>query len=184
MLKAPNSGEDSMMPPMPMGDPMGGGGEPPMPGADPMGGGEPPMGGEEPEMGGENGDAEGGPGSDVKKYSGELSQALNTYNEENPNDDDKINKYAINMIAAQVADNLSDKDKRNVIKKLKGDSDDMSSDEQPDEMGGEDPQMAMENRIIKEITDELVNGRKSPVRKEKYVTNKRVTKSNPFVSNR
>ena len=138
-------------------------------------GGEPPVDGEE--------DSENGPGSDVKKYSGELSQALNTYNEENPNDEEKINKYAINMIAAQVANNLSDKDKRSVIKKLNGDEDDMSSDEQPmqDE---QEPMPQMENRIVSEIADELLNGRKPTKRDEKFVTNKKVTKHNPFVSNR
>lgn len=158
---------------------------PPMPaGPDPMMGGEigegpSQIGGEEPPIDGtpEGEDSEGGPGADVKKYSGELSQALNTYNEENPNDEEKINKYAANMIAAQVADYLSDKDKRSVIKKIQGDDDDgMSSDEQPM------PQM--ENRIVKEIADELLNGRKGTKRDEKFITNSDITKNNPFVSKR
>ena len=165
------------------------GGMPPMPPMDsqmpPMGGpddmGTPDMGGEEPE-GDMEGDSEGGAGSDVKKYSGELSQALNSYNEENPSDEEKINKYAINMIAAQVADYLSDKDKRSVIKKLKGQEDDMSSDEQPqgDEMpqdGGMPPMD--ENRIVKEIVDDLVNGRHTG-RNEKKITNDEVSERNPF----
>ena len=147
--------------------------------------GEDPMVGPEGEE-----DSENGPGADVKKYSGELSQALNTYNEENPSDEEKINKYAVNMIAAQVADYLSDKDKRSVIKKLQGNGDDddvsdeMSSDEQPMPDEQQEPMPQMENRIIKEITDELLNGRKPTKRDEKYVTNKKVTKRNPFVSNR
>lgn len=163
------------MPPMP---PMGGD----VPGGDPMmGGEEPPMG---PDAEGEP-DEEGGAGSDVKKYSGELSQALNTYNEENPNDEEKLNKYAANMIAAQVANYLSDKDKRKVIKKLQGEDDEgddgMSSDEQPQPQPEEEPMPQMENRIIKEITDELINGRKPAKRKEKYRTNKKVTDHSPFV---
>lgn len=161
-----------MIPPMPM--------EP-----DPMQ--QPPMDGPEVDntMGDEveGNDGENGPGSDVKKYSGELSQALNTYNEETPNDEEKVNKYAINMIAAQVADYLSDKDKRNVIKKLQGQDDDdsLASDEQPTP-NEQIPQM--ESRIVKEIADELLNGRKSAKRDEKKITNKEVTKSNPFVSER
>ena len=159
---------------------------PPMGGDAP--GGDPMMGGEEPPMGpdaeGEP-DEEGGAGSDVKKYSGELSQALNTYNEENPNDEEKLNKYAANMIAAQVANYLSDKDKRKVIKKLQGEDDEgddgMSSDEQPQPQPEEEPMPQMENRIIKEITDELINGRKPAKRKEKYRTNKKVTDHSPFV---
>jgi hypothetical protein len=55
-----------------------------MMGGDPMGGGPDDMG--DPDMDGEGpddmeGDSENGPGKDVKKYSGELSQALNSYNE-------------------------------------------------------------------------------------------------------
>lgn len=159
---------------------------PPMPtGPDPMMGEEPPMGapeGAEPPMDGapEGEDSEGGPGADVKKYSGELSQALNTYNEENPNDEEKINKYAANMIAAQVADYLSDKDKRNVIKKIQGNDDDEGDGMSPDEQ----PMPQMESRIVKEITDELLNGRKPTKRDEKFITNSDITKHNPFVSKR
>lgn len=148
---------------------------PPMPaGPDPMMGEEPPMDAPEGE------DSEGGPGADVKKYSGELSQALNTYNEENPNDEEKINKYAANMIAAQVADYLSDKDKRNVIKKIQGNDDDEGDGMSPDEQ----PMPQMESRIVKEITDELLNGRKPTKRDEKFITNSDITKHNPFVSKR
>lgn len=159
---------------------------PPM-GGDPMGGGMPPT---PDDMGGNEGmdsgmpdaeGAEGGAGSDVKEYSGELSQALNSYNEENPNDEEHINKYAINMIAAQVADYLSDKDKRSVIKKLKGDEDDMSSDEQPEmpNNGGMQPQL---ESIVREVVDDLVNGRHTK-RNERYITNDELNKeNNPFVS--
>ena len=146
----------------------------------------PPMGGMDSQNGMDDSqnevqdDDENGPGSDVKKYSGELSQALNTYNEENPNDEGKLNKYAINMIAAQVANNLSDKDKRSVVKKLRGDMDDMSSDEQPQPKQQE---MPME-RVIDEISNELMNDRKPIKRDEKKITNKMVSKRNPFVSNR
>lgn len=159
------------MPPMPPIDSQ----MPPMEAPDDMGASY--MGGEEAE-----GDLEGGVGSDVKKYSGELSQALNSYNEENPSDDEKINKYAINMIAAQVADYLSDKDKRSVIKKLNGQEDDMSSDEQP--QGNEMPQdggmLPMdENRIVREVVDDLVNGRHTG-RNEKKITNDEVSERNPF----
>lgn len=168
------------------------GGVPPMPpmGNEPMMG-QPPM--DAPDMeepiDGENGDSENGPGADVKKYSGELSQALNSYNEENPNDEEKINKYAANMIAAQVADYLSDKDKRSVIKKIQG-NDEAGDDEISDEMSpgekpqAEEPMPQMESRIVKEIADELLNGRKGTKRDERFITNKDVTKHNPFVSKR
>ena len=164
----PPMGPDPMMQEPPMGD-------------IPQGDEELPDGAE----GGPEGDSEGGPGSDVKKYSGELSQALNSYNEENPNDEEELNKYAINMIAAQVADSLSDKDKRKVIKKLNGDEDDMSSDEQPTPDDGQEPMPQMENRIVNEIVDELLNGRKGTKRDEKYITNNKVRKKgSPFASDR
>ena len=155
------------MPPMPP--------TPPMEGPDAMGGKDPMAGGMENEMPDAEG-SEGGAGSDVKEYSGELSQALNSYNEENPNDEEHINKYAINMIAAQVADYLSDKDKRSVIKKLNGNEDDMSSDEQPE------MQPQMESRIVKEVVDELINGRKPTKRDEKFITNKKINNDSPFIS--
>ena len=170
----PNTGGNEIsMPPMPM--------EPDAMQQSPMDApeGEEPMGGETGETDGEN-----GPGKDVKKYSGELSQALNNYNEEMPNDEEKVNKYAINMIAAQVADYLSDKDKRSVIKKLQGNGDEddsLASDEQPTL---QEPMPQMESRIVKEIADELINGRKSTKRDEKTITNKEITKNNPFVSER
>lgn len=174
------------------------GGMPPMPPSPPMGEQMPPMGGPDemggPDMEGEGpddmgDDSEGGPGKDVKKYSGELSQALNSYNEENPSDEEKINKYAINMIAAQVADYLSDKDKRSVIKKLQGKEDDMSSDEQPqddetpqdDEMEGMPP-MA-ESRIVREVVNDLVDGRHTK-RNEKKITNDEISGESPFIFNR
>lgn len=177
--KSDNGLEDSM-PPMPPTPPMGG--------PDAMGempGGEGPMAGAPDGMGQDEGGEEGGVGSDVKKFSGELSQALNSYNEENPSDDEKLNKYAINMIAAQVADYLSDKDKRKVIKKLQGDEDDMSSDEQPqgDEMPQDNSEGMLpmaENRIVREIADELLNGRKRTKRDEKFITNDEITDDNPF----
>lgn len=170
--------------PMMDGGPMGGG-------PDSMGGGPddmegPDMDGEEPDSMG--GDSENGPGKDVKKYSGELSQALNSYNEENPEDEEKVNKYAINMIAAQVADYLSDKDKRSVIKKLRGNEDDMSSDGMPEdeEMSeGPDDEQGMppmdENRIVREIVDDLVNGRHTK-RNERQITNDEVSQDDsPYV---
>ena len=86
------------------------------------------------------------------------------------------------MIAAQVADYLSDKDKRSVIKKLQGQEDDMSSDEQPqnDDMGGIAP--VDENRIVQEIVDDLINGRHTK-RNERSITNDEVSKDSPFVYN-
>ena len=48
--------------------------------ADPTMGEQPPIDTPEGEQPMEGEDSENGPGSDVKKYSGELSQALNTYN--------------------------------------------------------------------------------------------------------
>jgi DNA-directed RNA polymerase specialized sigma subunit len=155
------------------GDPMGG------PMDDPTGGQmdmnqDDSMGGDEPQD-----MNNGGVGDDIRQYAGELSQALNDYNEENPNDEGKLNKYAINMIAAQVADSLSDKDKRSVIKKLKGNADDMSDDTVPNEQPN-DQQMELGESIVSEIVNELGKERKGK-RHPKKISNKDVTRRNPFV---
>jgi hypothetical protein len=42
----------------------------------------------------------------------------------------------------------------------------------------------MESRIVREISDELLNGRKGTKRDERFITNKEITKRNPFVSKR
>ena len=199
---------------MPQGDEtdMGNGGmnneEPPLGDDGGMGNDASPMGddGSTPE------ESEGnGVGKDVREYSGKLSQALNDYNQENPDDDERLNKYAINMIAAQVADNLSDRDKRNVIKKLKGIGDD---DEPNDNIEGDD---GMDNGIepdvdakgedgmtdngsmnargnkgndlqlesyISEIVSDILSSERHTRRGERKVTNKKVSRKNPFVSKR
>ena len=178
---------------MPQGDEtdMGNGGmnneEPPLGDDGGMGNDAPPMGddGSMPE------ESEGnGVGKDVREYSGKLSQALNDYNQENPDDDERLNKYAINMIAAQVADNLSDKDKRNVIKKLKGigDDDDIEGDEKMDNGSmnarrnkGNDLQL---ESYISEIVSDILSSERHTRRGERKVTNNKVSRKNPFVSKR
>ena len=61
--------------------------------------------GEEPPVDGEE-NSENGPGSDVKKYSGELSQALNAYNEENPN------HYDVSVLYGSISANNSFEENR------------------------------------------------------------------------
>lgn len=165
------------MPPMmdqpPVDEPMGGDQQPDetMPPMDDMG-----------DDIGNNGEQEneGGPGGDVRKYAGELSQALNDYNQEFQNDDEKLNKYAINMIAAQVKDKLDDKDRRAVIKKLDGNSNDGGDSEE--DMGLSES-YENDNDIVNEIMDELINGRK-PTKRDNKKLRGDISKRNPFVSNR
>ena len=70
--------------------------------------------------------------------------------------------------------------------------DDLDTDESMDNMGGDNSmgdEMPMESKhnlesIINEIIGSLINGDEKENREEKKITNKRVTKKNPFVSNR
>lgn len=176
------AGQGDEMPPMDNGN-----GEPPMGGEDEMDSPMPPMEGD----GGAPEESEGSTvGKDVREYSGQLSQALKDYNDENPEDDEKLNKYAINMIAAQVADNLSDKDKRSVIKKLKGMGDD-TDDELGEESQEDDMQMQDDNNpdlqlesYIGEVVSDILSSERHTKRGEKKVTNDKVSRKNPFVSKR
>ena len=135
--------------------------------------------------------SEGGVAGDVRKYSGELSQALNDYNEQEPDDEEKLNKYAINMIAAQVKGKLDGKDVKKIVNKLEGgnDSDGEMPDEDDDEGMPPSPDKfqnesrRMTEEVVTEIMDELLNGRK-PVRRDNLIRRKDISRNNPFVSKR
>lgn len=127
--------------------------------------------------------------TDPKKYiqqlTGKLSQTLSTYNNENGGSDVETNKYVANMLVAQVAKNLDDSDKKEVIKKINTTVSPEGDEEQPEEKpkdapedeGGEDPIMEnviqiISKRQIKEaLNDEIFadasNDKVSPKRKNK-----------------
>lgn len=130
-------------------------------------------------------DEEGGTVGDVRKYAGELSQALNDYNEQFPDDKDKLNKYAINMIAAQVKGKLDGKDVNKLMNKLDGDGGEeeqtQTPTKEPVDFQNESKEGA--DSIVNEIMDELLNGRK-PTKRDELKRRTDISKNNPFVSRR
>ena len=67
------------------------------------------------------------PKNEIQRITGELSQKLNDYVSQNQ-EDSETSKYVLSMIAKQASKNMSDKDKSDVIKKIKSSSDEMSDD--------------------------------------------------------
>ena len=81
--------------------------------------------------------------TDPKKYiqqlTGKLSQTISNYNNENGGEDEELNKYVANMIVAQVAKNMEEVDKKEIIKKINtsvGSEDDAEEEVPP--MDGEE----------------------------------------------
>lgn len=190
-------GPEPMGPPPGGPDPMG----PPPAGPDPIG--PPPAGPDEngapedPEMG----DMEGGEGNNDKKniqqLTGELSQALSQYNDEQDEPDTELNKYVMNMLAKQAGKAMTPKDRKQVVKKLKGDDESDEDMEEPigDDMPDENESMPENdggmnesrlNRIIDEVLGDMANKKRDLDHKRynKEISNKDVTFENPFVVDR
>lgn len=78
--------------------------------------------------------------SDPKKYiqqlTGKLSQSLRKYNESLPNPEPDLCKYVAGMIVTQAVNGLTDKDKKEIIDKVKGGVSD-ESQPQPEDFGNE-----------------------------------------------
>ena len=181
--------------------PMGGMPEGPMPQEPPMD--MPPAGGGQSEFD-TNFDAgvEADEDSDPKKYiqqlTGKLSQTLSTYNNENGGSDTETNKYVANMLVAQVAKNLDDAERKEVIKKINTtpeandnaeSPEEMPEDEpmeQPEEEGGEQPMMegvfqVVNKRQIKEaLNNEVFNTATSDDEVYSKNSKKKKKKRNPF----
>lgn len=193
-MQEPEGGMDSMpMPPPNM--PMDGAASQGMP---PMGDNQ-QMNGQMP-MGNEDEDADNDPKKEIQKLSGELSQQLNNYNSEQQNPDVDLNKYVGGMIIKQIAKGLTDKDKKEIAKKLNsGDfsdednlDDEMPSDENPQQQEPQQPQPQMEskyrkvNKLVDEIMGNILNDDKPDEedRYEKKITNKEIGTRSPFISRR
>ena len=134
------------------------------------------------------------PETDPKKYiqqlTGKLSQELRKYNDQQEQPDEDLNKYVAGMIIPQASKSLTDKGKKDIIGKLKKTTIDDSVEEiEPEtEIDDEQPNMSNENRnkrfdLLKEIFSDIINQNDIKNRKEDKVTNKKITKTNPFVVN-
>jgi hypothetical protein len=110
------------------------------------------------------------PKKGVQKLTGKLSQELRTYNDNQQNPDTELNKYVAGMIIPQASKGMTDKDKQEVINKIKNGnvgSDESLEDNEP-------------------IVNEIVNSLSSETnRDEKKIMNSQAKKrKNPFITNR
>lgn len=110
--------------------------------------------------------------SDPKKYiqqlTGKLSQSLRKYNQNLPRPEADLCKYVAGMILKQTTEGLTDSEKKEIIDKVNGNTNDDNSDvngsnEMDDSMmmGNEEPMMESINHrsIVNEIFQELTQKR-------------------------
>lgn len=165
--------------------------DPMMGGQDPMAGG--PDGSPEDDFGGEDSEVELDPKKEIQKMTGELSQKLRLYNDEN--NDQELSKYVAGMIVAQAAKNLNNKDKKEIVQKMNRPEDemedmvdggDMGEGQDVDESGQMDGgDMKLEGKTyrcytVNEVANKIMSKR-AEKRPSKEMRNHRVTKNNPFV---
>ena len=171
MIGAPPMGEPNFM----GNDPNMGGDIPPM-GDDPNGdGGIPPM-GDDPNMGGDQNqfdnnfdagveaDEDEDPENYIKQLTGKLSQKLRSFNKENGQPDEALNKYAAKMVIKAAADGMSPEGRTelkkavNTAKGSEEDTEDMSSDGAEENAGDMEQEPMMERFFTKrKLAEALMN---------------------------
>lgn len=129
---------------------------------------------------GVNADEESDPKKYVQQLTGKLSQELRKYNDEQENPDEDLNKYVAGMIIPQATQGLTDKGKKEIIKKIKKGVVDTDNEDSVD-AEGDDMQMESINEII---NNTLEDDDFTKNRREKKICNKTLPKQNPFRSNR
>ena len=133
------------------------------------------------------------PKKDIQRQTGTLSQDLRMYNDELDEPDTELNKYVAGMIIPQATKGMTDKEKKEIIKKIKNGSmnsaenDGMTGDEEGDniEAPSDERQMESKNINLDSIINEIIG---SEIDKKRPKTERKVKyqkkRSNPFVSNR
>ena len=129
-------------------------------------------------------DVETEPKKYIQQLTGKLSQELRKYNNEQEQPDEELNKYVVGMIIPQATKALTDKGKEDIIGKLKKSN---ISDEKTD-VDIDDDTMLTEScvsrtDVIREILYNMINYDDNKNRKEKKITNKKISSTNPFKSN-
>lgn len=110
-------------------------------------------------------DEETDPEKYIQQLTGKLSQKLNSFNNENGGDT-SINKYVASMIIKAACKNLDEKDKKELIEKINtasSDDEDMPSDSEMGNEGGEDMEQMNEMVYTKAQLKEMLTPSKSEV---------------------
>lgn len=125
-------------------------------------------------------DNENEPKKYIQQLTGKLSQELRKYNQDQQKPDTELNKYVLGMLIPQASGNMTDQDKKDVIKKLqKNDIDNSDIENNTEEpllnMDNEEPKMesiSKKGDIVDELTRET----------KKYRDRRKIKVSdNPFV---
>lgn len=74
----------------------------------------------------------------IQQLTGKLSQSLNSYNNENGEVDQDLNKYVASMVVTQAAKGLDDKDRKEIIKKINTSDAEDTDEEMTDDVPVED----------------------------------------------
>lgn len=89
---------------------------------------------EEPTTASEEKQGEEGGKEGIQQMAGQLSQMIRDYNAEQPQPDAETNKFAAGMVVAAAIKDLDEKDRKDILKKLKaGDYDSAEPSEEPAE---------------------------------------------------
>lgn len=115
------------------------------------------------------------PKKNIQRLTGELSQALRTYNDEQETPDTDLNKYVVGMIASQASKNMTSDEKNEIVKKIQKGEDVESMDNNNDDMA-----MTESNNMVNELNNMVTNDENNKERYEK----KSPQRKNPFISNR
>lgn len=120
------------------------------------------------------------PKKNIQRLAGELSQALRTYNQDQPQPDTDLNKYVMGMIVTQASKDMTSNEKDEIIKKIqKGESEMNDTEKNGEEM----PMECIKRKNVNEIMDSTVSQEREGKREDKKMNNK-LSKKNPFISNR
>lgn len=133
---------------------------------------------------GDNSDEGLDPKKSLQQLTGKLSQELRLYNDEQEQPDEDLNKYIAGMIIPQATKALTDKGKREVIKKIKKG---VTDDEMDDDSSMEDNQQMDANMQIESKIYEIINNildDDNDTKRTQKVCNKTLPKRNPFRSSR
>lgn len=114
------------------------------------------------------------PKKNIQRLTGELSQALRTYNDEQETPDTDLNKYVVGMIASQAGKNMTSDEKNEIVKKIQKGEDVESMD------NNDDMAMTESQNIVNELNNMVTNDENNKERYEK----KSPQRKNPFISNR
>lgn len=117
------------------------------------------------------------PKTEIQKLTGQLSQKLNNYVQQN-SDDSETSKYVLSMIAKQASKNMSDEDKKDVIKKMKS-----NNDELDDAMDSPIDDDGITESFTSVISNDSANNDAKNIRDNKKPLT-RINSKSPFSSNR